>query len=263
MAGCGWSRSGALDWLESSQRFGIKLGLENTRRLLDALGNPDRGLRFLHVAGTNGKGSVCAMLDSVLRQAGFKTGLYTSPHLVDFAERIRVNGVKIPDPELCDGLGRLRQAVRGWDHAPTYFELATVLAAWHFARSGCEWVVWETGMGGRLDATNVVDPAVAIITPIGLDHQQWLGETIGAIAGEKAGILKPGRPAVSSAQSAEAAEVLRRRAEALGVALEFVHSSWPGPLGLEGAHQRANAALAARALERAGIAIGGDALAQG
>lgn len=258
-----WSRAEALAWLEASQRFGIKLGLENARRLLHELGRPETGLKFFHVAGTNGKGSVCAMLDAVLRQAGFRTGLYTSPHLVDFSERIRVQGEPIGEDALREGLARLRQISSAWDHAPTFFELATALAAWHFAREGCEWVVWETGMGGRLDATNVVMPEAAILTPVGFDHEKWLGSTLAQIAFEKAGIMKPGRPAVSAPQAPEAAEVFRARAAEVGARLDFVEDIWQGPLGLPGAHQRANAALAARALEAVGLDLPWETLAAG
>lgn len=263
MSGRGWCRSQALEWLESSQRWGIKLGLENTRRLLEAMGNPQAKLKFLHVAGTNGKGSVCAMLDSILREAGWRTGLYTSPHLLDFSERIRVAGKKIPDLAVVEGVARLKEAVEGWDHAPTYFELATVLAAWHFAQCGCDWVVWETGMGGRLDSTNAIIPEVAILTPVGLDHQKWLGATVETIAAEKAGILKRGRPAVSAQQCPAVENVFRSRAAELGVPLEFVRGRWEGPLGLAGEHQRENAALAARALEMAGVKVAGEVLERG
>ncbi|MFM8364815.1 MAG: bifunctional folylpolyglutamate synthase/dihydrofolate synthase, partial [Verrucomicrobiota bacterium] len=190
----------ALDWLHGSQATGIKLGLENTHRLLAALDHPERKTKFLHVAGTNGKGSVCAMLDSVLRRAGFRTGLYTSPHLVDFRERVRVDGKMIPAEAVANGLSRLREAVRDWEHGPTFFELSTVLALDHFAREGCEIVVLETGMGGRLDSTNAVTPLVSTITPVDLDHREWLGDTIEKIAFEKAGIIKPGIPVVCSPQ---------------------------------------------------------------
>ena len=242
-----------LEWLHRTQMFGIKLGLDNTRRLLEAVGSPQEGLSFIHVAGTNGKGSVCAMLDALLRGAGKRTGLYTSPHLLHFPERIRVDGTAIPPGPLAVGLARLRRITEGWDHSPTFFELATVLALRWFAESGCEWVVLETGMGGRLDATNVVDPVVSVITPIAMDHAQWLGDSLAAIAAEKAGIIKPGRPVVSSPQAPEAEEVLVKTARARKAPLEIVRSPWKGRTSLAGSHQLWNAALALAAADRAGI----------
>jgi dihydrofolate synthase / folylpolyglutamate synthase len=253
----------ALDWLDGAQVTGIKLGLENTHRLLAALDHPERRTRFLHVAGTNGKGSVCAMLEAVLRRAGFRTGLYTSPHLVDFRERIRVGEKMIPPAALADGLSRLREAVRDWDHGPTFFELATALALDHFAREGCDIVVLETGMGGRLDSTNAVTPLVSTITPIDLDHREWLGDTIAQIAFEKAGIIKPGVPVVSSPQTPEAAEVLRRRAAESSAPIEFIDQPWPGPVGLAGDHQKWNAAVASATLRASGLAIPEAALREG
>ncbi|MGA0848604.1 MAG: bifunctional folylpolyglutamate synthase/dihydrofolate synthase [Chthoniobacterales bacterium] len=247
----------ALAWLYGTQTFGIKLGLDNTRRLLAAAGDPQTRLRFLHVAGTNGKGSTCAMMDAILRAAGYRSGLYTSPHLVDFRERIRLDGAMIPEDAVAEGLTMLREAAESWDHAPTFFELATVLAAWWFAREGADYVVWETGMGGRLDATNAVAPDVAVITPIGLDHQKWLGGTLAEIAGEKAGIIKPRVPVVSAPQAPEVRAVLESRASGVGVPIAFVDEPWPGEApGLPGLHQRWNAALACAALRAAGTGVG-------
>lgn len=254
----------ALAWLYGSQTFGIKLGLDNTHRLLAALGHPQRKLRFLHVAGTNGKGSTCAMLDAMLRAGGLHTGLYTSPHLVDFRERIRVDGHLIPEDATAEGLTLLREASVGWEHAPTFFELATVLAAWWFAREGAEIVVWETGMGGRLDATNAVSPLVSVITPIGMDHQQWLGHTLAEIAAEKAGIIKPGVPVVSAPQAAEARNVLAARANEIGAPILFVEQPWnEGAVALPGEHQRWNAASARAALDAAGLVPCEDARRRG
>ncbi len=246
----------ALAWLYGTQTFGIKLGLDNTRRLLAAAGDPQTRLRFLHVAGTNGKGSTCAMMDAILRAAGYRSGLYTSPHLVDFRERIRLDGAMIPEDAVAEGLTMLREAAKSWDHAPTFFELATVLAAWWFAREGVDYVVWETGMGGRLDATNAVAPDVAVITPIGLDHQKWLGGTLAEIAGEKAGIIKTGVPTVSAPQVPEVRAVLASRAAEAGAPIAFVDEPWPGEApGLPGLHQRWNAALACAALRAAGTGV--------
>jgi dihydrofolate synthase/folylpolyglutamate synthase len=251
----------ALAWLYGTQTFGIKLGLENTRRLLAAAGNPHEGLRFLHVAGTNGKGSTCAMMDAILRAAGYRSGLYTSPHLVDFRERIRLDGVMISEDAVAEGLTLLREAAKSWDHAPTFFEITTVLAAWWFARQGAEYVVWETGMGGRLDATNAVTPDVAVITPIGMDHQKWLGDTLAQIAGEKAGIIKSRVPVVSAPQAEEVCEVLTFTAAGLGSPITFVSEPFSGEAaGLVGSHQRWNAALACTALRTAGVQV--DAVAE-
>jgi dihydrofolate synthase / folylpolyglutamate synthase len=253
----------ALDWLYSSQKFGIKLGLDNIRRLLGELGRPEAGLKFLHVAGTNGKGSTCAMLDAALRAQGYRTGLYTSPHLVGFRERIRVDGRMIPEIDTAIGLDAIRGLSASWEHSPTYFEITTALAVWHFARAKCDYVVLETGMGGRLDSTNAVLPVVSILTPIAMDHTQWLGDTIEKIAAEKAGILKPGVPAVSAPQSPEARQVLERTAASVSAPLRFVEEPWPRAIGLAGRHQKWNAALAAAALEAAGISVTEENLAAG
>jgi dihydrofolate synthase/folylpolyglutamate synthase len=243
----------SLEWLGGTQFFGIKLGLENTRSLLDHLGNPERSLCIIHVAGTNGKGSVCAMLDAIFREAGIRCGLYTSPHLCDFRERVRVDGENISPEAAARWLTRLRELCSGWPHSPTYFELATVLALAHFAQEGCGVVVLETGMGGRLDATNAVTPVVSVITPIARDHAEWLGDSMAKIAGEKAGIIKPGISVVSAPQSSEAEAVLQAVADANGSPLRFVEVPWGGDVGLRGAHQKWNAALAVAAMEAAGM----------
>lgn len=240
----------SIDWLYSTQTFGIKLGLENMRRLLldDGI-DPDRpGAAVLHVAGTNGKGSVCAVAERTLRDAGVKTGLFTSPHLVTYRERIRVNGTMIPEEVVARQLTRLRTRVAAWENHPTFFELSLALAMRHFLDEGCEVIVLETGMGGRLDATNAVRSEVAVITPIGLDHQQWLGETIREIAGEKAGILKPGVPVIIGELHPDARDVVGRRAMELGIPCIEAHplpEDWE--TGLKGPHQRDNAALAVEA----------------
>ena len=254
----------SLGWLYSTQQFGIKLGLDNIRRVLKALGDPHEQLSFLHVAGTNGKGSVCAMLEAILRAADYKTGLYTSPHLIDFRERIRVCGNKIPRAAASRGLENLRRLAASWDHSPTFFEFATALALQHFAESDCEFVALETGMGGRLDATNAVMPVVSVITPISLDHTRWLGKTVAEVAWEKAGIIKPSVPVVSAPQDPAAAEVIVRRAGELGCSLTFAEAAWDGAeLGLRGRHQKRNAALAIASLRAAGLDISDAAIAQG
>jgi len=245
--------SDALAWLYGTQTFGIKLGLDNARRLMAAAGNPQERLKFIHVAGTNGKGSVCAMIDAVLREGGIRSGLFTSPHLVEFRERIRVGGVEIAEEETAEGLTMLRRATSGWDYQPTFFEITAALAAWWFDRAGAEIVVWETGMGGRLDATNVVTPLVSVITPIGLDHQKWLGDSIADIAGEKAGIIKSCVPVVSAPQKQEALAVIKSKAQEHGSAFTEVAAPHDGPVGLPGVHQKWNAAMALAALDAASL----------
>lgn len=253
----------ALAWLYGTQTFGIKLGLENVYRLLELMGNPQGQLRFLHVAGTNGKGSTCAMLDAMLRAGGVRSGLYTSPHLLDFRERIRVNGAYIPEEAVVDGLTLLRGGSQYWDHAPTFFEIVTVLAAWWFVREEAEVVVWETGLGGRLDATNVVRPLVSVITPIGMDHQQWLGSTLSEIAMEKAGIIKHHVPVVSAPQEEEVCTVLQSYAVRQEAPLQFVQHPYEGTVGLLGEHQRWNAALALAVLDAVGLCDDVQARLQG
>ena len=257
--------SEALDWLYGTQWFGIKLGLEGMFRLAGAC-NLDLGKsrRFIHVAGTNGKGSTCAMLDSVCRAAGFRTGLYTSPHLVSLSERFQFNGEQISEQELCEGLSRIRARIVGWETPPTFFEIVTALGLEWFQRKDTEVVVLETGMGGRLDATNVVSPVVSVITPVGLDHQKYLGTTLEAVAAEKAGIIKKGVPCVSAPQEGSVMSVLQRRAAELGSSFSEVSSPWAGgALGLEGDVQRWNAALALEALRAGGIRIEDSAAQKG
>ncbi|HEY5705367.1 MAG TPA: folylpolyglutamate synthase/dihydrofolate synthase family protein [Terrimicrobiaceae bacterium] len=254
----------SLAWLYATQQFGIKLGLDNIRGLLAALANPQERLSFLHVAGTNGKGSVCAILDAILRASGRRTGLYTSPHLVDFRERIRVNGEKIPPRAIANGLTTIREVSARWSHSPTFFEITTALALGHFARERCELVVLETGMGGALDATNAIVPLVSVITPIALDHTRWLGGTLAEIAREKAGIIKPGVPVVSAWQEPEAATVLVQRAAAAGSSMDFIEARFePVGIALRGAHQKQNSALAIAALRAAGIEASDDSIREG
>jgi dihydrofolate synthase/folylpolyglutamate synthase len=255
----------ALAWLYGTQRFGIKLGLENVQRLLRELAVPGKGQRIVHVAGTNGKGSVCAMIDSISRAAGYRTGLFTSPHLVIYRERMRVNGEMIGQEEVAGGLGALREMIHDWDPHPTFFEITTALALDHFKNTGCELIVLETGLGGRLDATNALTPIVSVITPIGYDHEKWLGDTLEAIAGEKAGIIKPRVPVISARQEPEAEKVIRARAAECDAPLEFVLKPYlgDGTIALCGTHQRENAALAIAALRAGNIVIGEDEIACG
>jgi dihydrofolate synthase/folylpolyglutamate synthase len=257
-----------LSWLYSLQRFGIKLGLENIERLLEELSKrdvlQDLPWKVVHVAGTNGKGSVCAMIDSVCRAQGYRTGLFTSPHLVTFRERIRVNGEMISEEAVTDGLTTIRNFVANWDPHPTFFEVVTALALKHFSDTRVEIVILETGLGGRLDATNAIQSNVSVITPIDFDHENWLGKTISEIAAEKAGIIKPGVPIVSASQRAEAEEVIRARAAECGAPLEFATKPYDkAPIALAGSHQKQNAALAVGALRAAKIDVDDSAIARG
>ncbi len=210
----------AVAWLYATQGVGIKLGLENIRRLLDTLNVSLGGTVILHAAGTNGKGSTCAMMASIARAAGYRTGLFTSPHLVTYRERIQIDGAMIPESTVAEGLTRIRERTATWDHPPTFFEITTALAAAWFQEQKAEVIVLETGMGGRLDATNTLPATVSVLTPISFDHQQYLGNTLAAIAAEKAGILKPGIPAVSAPQLPEAAEVIAAAAREVGAPLQ-------------------------------------------
>ena len=244
----------------------MKLGLDGTRELLAGLGHPEARFAAVHVAGTNGKGSVCALIERVLRAAGQRTGLYTSPHLVDFRERIRVDGRWAAEDMLGDRLDVIEALPGAGDS--TFFEIATALAFDHFARERVAWAVVEVGLGGRLDSTNVLHPAVSAITSIGLDHAEMLGDTHAAIAFEKAGILKPGVPAVTAVEHDVAASVIARRAAEVGAPLHVardvadVHVTQQGEWGtrlavecapwgrfqlqmrLHGGHQRDNARTA-------------------
>ena len=253
----------AIDWLYGTQLFGMKLGLESVSTLLGELGLPGIGQKFIHVAGTNGKGSVCAMADSVLREAGYKVGLFTSPHLVSYRERMVVDGEMVPEAQIAAGLTAIRELVADWEVHPTFFELTLALALRVFSEESVDVVVLETGMGGRLDATNVVTPEVAVITPVGLDHTQWLGGSLREIAGEKAGIIKPGIPVVTAPQEVEAMTVLEERAAACGVELERVRVSYDGELGLAGEHQKMNAAVAVASLHAGGFEVDEAAVTRG
>ena len=283
----------ALAWLYATQRFGIKLGLENTERLLVALSvvegraPRDRSLMsmcdgeatasqssalqlesrssgVIHVAGTNGKGSVCAMIDAIARAAGHRTGLFTSPHLISFRERIRVNGDKISEDEVACGLSEIRERIRDWDPHPTFFEITTALALQHFQKTRCEILVLETGMGGRLDATNAVQSSVSVITPIDFDHEKWLGHSIAEIAKEKAGIIKPRIPVVSAPQRPEAKVIIRQRTIECDAPLQFVNDPWTKTkIALHGEHQKINAAVALAALQAAGMTTSDYAIARG
>jgi dihydrofolate synthase/folylpolyglutamate synthase len=196
-----------------------KLGLERIRTVLSALGDPQRSFRAVHVAGTNGKGSTCAMIEAGLRAAGVRTGLFTSPHLIEPTERIQIDGIPVGQAQFQRAFEVVHETAEklDLDCHPTYFETVTAMGFWLFRELGVETAVIETGLGGRLDATNVLDPVLTVITPIDFDHEAYLGHTIEAIAGEKAGILKAGVTAVFSRQRPEARAVLEARAKELGV----------------------------------------------
>jgi dihydrofolate synthase / folylpolyglutamate synthase len=276
----------ALAWLYSLQRFGIKLGLENIRRLLDelsrnggfqaAVGDLPPSQRYgvpreialpwkvIHVAGTNGKGSVCAMIDSICRAQGYRTGLFTSPHLITFRERIRVNGEMGSKRAVADGLTTIRNLVADWDPHPTFFEITTALALKCFSEAKLDLVVLETGIGGRLDATNAIQSDVSVITQIEFDHKEWLGNTLAEIASEKAGIIKRRIPVVAAAQRPEAEKIIRARAADCEAPLQFVNESYDrSPIALLGHHQKQNAAVAIAALRAANIDVDDSAIARG
>ena len=244
----------ALTWLYSTQVFGIKLGLQTIQRLLTEL-DYRSSARIIHVAGTNGKGSVCAMIAAICDAQGYRTALFTSPHLVTFGERIRIDGHPMPEAAVAEGLTRLRNLTSGWAPSPTFFEFTTALALDWFQQMHAEVIVLETGLGGRLDATNAITPTAAVLTAIDFDHTAWLGDTLAAIAGEKAGIIKPGVPVVSAPQEPEAAAVIAQAAAVAKAPLHVVTAPAPETytLGLAGSHQRLNAALALAALDAAGI----------
>lgn len=255
----------AIDWLYSTQMFGIKLGLDGPRKLLKhTLAHPAHGTRVIHVAGTNGKGSTCAMIDAVARASGMRTGLFTSPHLVDYRERIRVSGIDIPEDECAARLTELRKICESFDPHPTFFEITLALAMQWFRACDCDLVILETGMGGRLDATTAVDADVCVITPIGMDHMQWLGNTLEEIAFEKAGILVPGKPCVCLPQDAAAAAVIEREANERRSPLEWVEAPLLGyRIALAGEHQKWNAAAAVHALHKTGATLNPDIVRHG
>jgi dihydrofolate synthase / folylpolyglutamate synthase len=252
----------------SLKRFGIKLGLDIISGILDEVGNPQHRYACIHVAGTNGKGSVASTLTTILQAAGFRVGLYTSPHLVHFNERIQINAQPISNEGVIASYRAVEKAHRG-DRQPTFFEFSTAMALYEFGRQQVDWAVIETGMGGRLDATNVLHPRLSIITNISLEHQAYLGNTLAKIAGEKGGIIKDGIPVVTGVKQKPAVEALRTIAHKksapffrLGEAFRIrrhagedfsyygLDHTWPHlRTGLLGRHQADNAALALAACE--------------
>ena len=276
----------SLEYIHSITWRGSRPGLSRTRELLKMLGDPQKDLKFVHVAGTNGKGSACAMLDSVLRAAGYKVGLYTSPYIVRFNERMRVGGTPVSDEELAELTTFLRPYADSMADPPTEFELITALAFLYFKRHGCDIVVLEVGMGGRLDSTNVIDPPlVSVITGIALDHIAVLGGTVEEIAREKAGIIKQGSPAVYGGRDDAAFAVIAEKAKETGSALTrtsvgsikirscgingtvFDYGRLKNlSVGLCGSYQPENAATAietVRVLRRRGLKVPPSALRRG
>jgi dihydrofolate synthase / folylpolyglutamate synthase len=273
----------------------IKLDLEPMRVLLDLLGNPQNSYICVHVAGTNGKGSVCAMVSSILQHQGYRTGLYTSPHLVRFNERIQINREPVSDEELIAFIDEVEMAAAklpSLGHRDvTFFEFTTAIAFLYFQRRQVEVAVIETGMGGRLDATNIMIPAVSIITSIGLEHTAYLGDTIEKIAAEKAGIIKPGRPVILGSLSEDARDVISARAHEINAPLYVAEDQvnvtarsvgWEGQslqitseqvsygtvkLPLPGRHQAANAAVAVAVAEClnnvVGVVVSDEAVKKG
>lgn len=265
----------------SNEARTAELGLARMQALLEALGNPHRRTAFVHVAGTNGKGSTCAMIESAARQAGRRTGLYTSPHLIEPTERICVDGRPVSPAEFAAAFDRVHQAAEelirqgALERHPTYFETVTAMAFVLFEQAGVELAVLEVGLGGRLDATNVVQPCLVVITPIDFDHEKYLGKSLEAIAAEKAGILKPRVPAIFAAQREEVRPVLAAQAAAVGIRPVWATQRWRadqtelsafgssflaiGPSRIEiqcplpGEHQIGNALTAIAALEHLGV----------
>lgn len=291
--------SAAIEFLYNLRWFGAKLGLKNTRKLAALAGNPQNQLQFIHIAGTNGKGSTAAMLESVYRAAGLRVGLFTSPHLVAFSERIQVNRELISENEVVRLVTQMQTWLReGWGETaahletqasslsadpsacprspagehPTFFEVVTVMALRYFAEQKCELVIWETGLGGRLDATNIVTPLASVITNIQYDHQKWLGDTLASIAAEKAGIIKPGVPVITGATAPEALQVIQQTAKRQESSLSIVPPAATKlppldtlRLPLMGEHQMMNAAVALETVRvlRSAIPVSEDVMQAG
>jgi dihydrofolate synthase/folylpolyglutamate synthase len=258
--------SSLLKSLYSLQRHGIKLGLEHTYRLLESIGNPHDGLVFIHVAGTNGKGSTCAMISSMLQALGKKVGLYTSPHLLHFNERIRVDGFPISDQEIIMFMNKAEDDIMQIES--TFFETTTAMALDHFKNNEVDVAVIETGLGGSLDSTNVINPVLSVITPVSLDHRDILGEDIVKIATEKAGIIKPGVPLILAEQEKKVERLFQKKADQVNSEIQIVknsmvldidfdqngcHFSFESDLyhlPLIGTHQAYNAAMAVKSVQK-------------
>jgi dihydrofolate synthase/folylpolyglutamate synthase len=252
------------DYLASLEKFGINLGLDRITYLLESLGNPHRKFKSIHIAGTNGKGSTAAMIASILKEAGYKVGLYTSPHLFDFRERIKINAENISRRDFSRGLKIVKKLAREPRSQPTVFEALTAVAFWYFAKKKVDYAVVEVGLGGRLDATNVLHPLVAIITNIDYEHTEVLGKRLSKIAAEKAAIIKPGIPVVTAESKNEPLKVIRkvcRKKASLLIAVSSKQTTVSGVL--VGKHQKTNAACAISAVRLARIKVTKAAIRRG
>lgn len=253
----------ALNKIFSMHQFDIKLGLDRIKKLLELIGNPHSNLKYIHIAGSNGKGSTASFITSILMEAGYKVGLYTSPHFVRFNERIRINGIEIDDNYIAAFIQSIEHIIE--HEKPTFFEITTALAFKYFSENNPDYVVLETGLGGRLDATNVINPLASVITSISLEHTNILGETLEKIAFEKAGIIKTGKPVFAGALPHEAMRVIKNHSEKVNAPFfafnQFTESSeWSVTVslvkknihiyktGLTGTHQLHNSALAVKVL---------------
>jgi dihydrofolate synthase/folylpolyglutamate synthase len=250
------------EYLFGLKTAGVKFGVDRMRILTELLGHPERAVPCIHVAGTNGKGSVAAMLESILRASGLKTGLYTSPHLVRLGERVQVNRAILTEEEITSYVAELRPlaariaSMGGIDDAPSFFEFMTAMAFLQFTRRNCDFSVIEVGLGGRLDATNIVEPEVSVVTSIGVDHCDMLGNTLEAIAGEKAGIIKSGRPVIIGRMPHSAEATIRGVAASKGALVFSVREEFGEDItrypqsNLEGDYQKWNAATATLAAQQ-------------
>ena len=266
-----------LDFLFSLERHGIKLGLEHTYGLLKHLDNPHKKIKTIHVAGTNGKGSTCAHIESVLRYSGYKVGIYTSPHLIHFNERIRVNGHPISDNEIVNFLDNSIDKIK--EIESTFFETTTVMAFDYFKKQNVDVAVIETGLGGRLDSTNVIQPCISVITSISKDHTKILGKTIEEIAMEKSGIIKEKVPLVISKQDDMVMEIFKKKTSTYNSSMkisktpdnininmdgtQFTLDNQDYTTPLLGSHQASNAALAIEVIRQFDTNIGYDAIYNG
>lgn len=260
------SKAEATAFLEGLEAKGIRLGLERVSKFMEFLGSPEKGFKAVHIAGTNGKGSTAAMLESILRKAGYRTGLYTSPHLVRLNERVQVNGKPIADRALVQIVSETRAEMEKSRIPLTYFEFLTAAAFRHFASQGIEFGVIETGLGGRLDATNIIKPAASVITNVEREHEALLGNSVEEIALEKAGIVKEGIPLITAEWKKPVLDVFRKKCREENARLSVVKNPYKGRLGLLGPFQRWNAAAAlavAREMQGQGIEISEKAIEEG
>ena len=212
------------------QKHGIKLGLANTRKMMEILGEPQKSFRSIHIAGTNGKGSTATALSSILKESGFKVGLFTSPHLISFTERIRINNIQISEQGVIDLAAKIRGLIDGTGLKPTFFEFVTAMTFHYFASENVDFGIIETGMGGRFDATNVIEPDISIITNIGLDHCEFLGNSISDITFEKAGIIKPHVPVITASTDPDVLKQLSDIAVERGSEIHIYDRDFKGSL---------------------------------